>query len=100
MTKEMTPEERAEYETLMRQAQDLQKTFDMMIGNAFGSPPSEEETQEQAAQPQASHPSNLSIETAESQGPSLRNAQTSRRCHAVFPAQHDHSRQRAAHSPH
>jgi hypothetical protein len=54
MTKEMTPEERAEYEALMRQAQDLQKTFDMMIGNAFGGQPSEAESQEQEAQPQVS----------------------------------------------
>ena len=53
MTKEMTPEEQAEYEALMSQAKDLQKTFDMMIGNAFGSAPSDEE-EEAEAPPQAS----------------------------------------------
>ncbi len=54
MSKEMTPEEQAEYEALMAQAKDLQKTFDMMIGNAFGSAPSDEEEAEVEAPPQAS----------------------------------------------
>ena len=47
--KDMTPEELAEYEKLMQQAQDLQRTFDSMIGNAFGGAPQEEEE----VQPQA-----------------------------------------------
>ena len=51
MNKEMTPEEQAEYEALMRQALELQKTFDTMIGNAFGGQQGAEDEEQDSTPP-------------------------------------------------
>ena len=36
---QLSPADQAEYEALLKQAQELQSTFDSMIGNAFGERP-------------------------------------------------------------